>query len=100
MVDPPPLNLKWTLPSASINLKQVGCAALKKLHTGQENPLSFVLLESFKGKPEVWKQIEKDGRALSPAKFNEGRGKKSKALSDYHDAVRTKSNRGRKPKAQ
>ena len=73
---------------------------LNKLHTGQENPLRFLLLESFKGKPEVWKQIEKDGRALSPAKFNAGRGKKSKALSDYHDAVRTKSSRGRKPKAQ
>lgn len=62
---------------------------INKLHTGQENPLHFVLLESFKGKPEVWKQIEKDGKAISPAKFNEGRGKKSKALSDYYDAVRT-----------
>ena len=71
---------------------------LKKLHTGEENPLRFVLLESFKGKPEVWSQIEKDGKALSPAKFSEGRGKKSKALSDYHDQVRVKSNRGRKAK--
>lgn len=73
---------------------------LNKLHTGQENPLRFVLLESFKGKPGVWKQIEKDGKAISPAKFIEGRGKKSKVLSDYHDVVRTKSSRGRKPKAQ
>jgi len=74
------------------------CCPQQAAHRSGES-VALRAQESFKGKPEVWKQIEKDGKAISPAKFNEGRGKKSKALSDCHDAVRTKSNRGRKPKA-
>jgi len=71
---------------------------LKILHFPNENPFRVLLRESRASKPDVWKQIESDGKKLSTAQFNHGKGKKSRTIAQYHEQVRVKSTRGRKPK--